>query len=143
MTAKYTDIEKALVNAVKDLLLPDAAIEYDGFLLSEEEKPSDAIWYAIHNLRAPSTAATVGSAGEDNHPGIFQVDLNITTGKGTGDLTEEGDRLASAFPSGTELTYNGQKVKITGTSLSPSRYVSKYTRISLSILYYARTWRNS
>lgn len=138
--SNYLNIEKALIQAYNTVgtLVPTG---YPGKELEEADKP-DGLWAHVHNVRAESDPVTLGDAGEDNHPGFMQIDLNYPKGKGSGDLLVKADELATAFPSGRTLTYNGQEVKVLSTSLGPGRYVGGYYRISLTVNYYARTVRN-
>jgi len=138
VAANYTDIEKALIKAV---LLVDSVTPC-GMPDSELPDLPDGLWLQLHNMRAESNPVTLGDAGEDNHPGILQIDINYPKGKGTSYVLAEGDILASFFTAGKALSYNTQEVKVLGSTLSSGRYVGGYYRISLSINYYARTTRN-
>lgn len=138
MPANYTKIEKALIAAV--LVVDNTTpTQMPGTDLSN--KP-DSLWLAIHNLRAESIPVTLGNAGEDNHPGILQIDINSPKNKGTKLVLEKGDEFAAFFTAGKALLYNAQEVKVLSSSLSPGRYVGGYYRISLSVSYYARTTRS-
>lgn len=138
--SNFTDIEKALINSFKDF---DSTTPrgYPNAPMTPENAP-DSLWLNLHNLRGKTNPATLGDEGEDNNPGVFQIDLNYPKGKGTKELVDKADAIATAFPAGRVLTYNTQKVTITSTSLDPGRYVGGYYRTSLSITYYARTKRN-
>lgn len=138
--SNYLDIEKTLIKAYQAVgtTIPTG---YPGVELADDDKPDD-LWAHIHNVRTDSAPVTLGDAGEDNHNGFLQIDLNYPKGKGSGDLLAKADELATAFPAGRTLTYNGQEVKVLSSALGPGRYVGGYYRISLTINYYARTPRN-
>jgi hypothetical protein len=137
MAANYTDIEKALIAAALsvDAVTP---IAYPNDVL--ETKP-DGLWLQFFNLRGLSNVATLGDAGEDNHPGVFQIDINQPENKGSKDVLAKGDEFATFFKAGKALTYDSQIVRILSCSLGPGRYVGGYYRLSLSVNYYARTTR--
>lgn len=139
--SNYFGIEQALIDAY---IAASAGMPtgYTGAPLSDTAKGEGIIWADVHNMRALSEPATLGDKGEDNHPGFLQIDLNIDLGAGSGTLLQKADTIASAFPAGHKLTYNGQVVTITSTSVGPSRYVGKWNRISVTLYYYARTVRN-
>lgn len=138
MAARYTDIEKALINAV----LSVDNVTPCGMPAAELDEYPDGLWLQLFNLRAESSPVTLGDAGEDNHPGVLQIDINYPKGKGTGDVLSKADEFASFFTAGKSLLYNTQEVKVLSSSLSPGRYVGGYYRVSLSINYYARTTRS-
>lgn len=138
MVANYIDIEKALIAAVS-AVDPTTPRAYPNDELTV--KP-DGLWLNINNLRAESSPVTLGDAGEDNHPGILQIDINYPMNKGSKEVLAKADTIIAYFTSGRTLLYNSQEVKILRCSLSPGRYVGGYYRISVSVNYYARTTRN-
>lgn len=141
MAANYSDIEKALIKGYTDLAL-GYPTSYPAAELDPNNQPSDAPWIALHNLRAESLPATLGNQGEDNHPGLFQIDINTPKNKGSGQSLQIADTILGSFTSGNTLIYNAQEVKISSTSLSPGRYIGGFYRVSVTITYYARTTRN-
>ena len=139
MASNYLDIEKALVSAVLsvDNVTP---IQLPGQTIDDADKPN-GLWLALHNMRAQSEPVTLGDAGEDNHPGFLQIDINYPKQQGTKQVLIKADEFASFFTAGKALIYNTQQVKVLSSSLSPGRYVGGYYRVSLTINYYARTTR--
>ncbi|USL90036.1 hypothetical protein [Vibrio phage vB_VpaS_CHI] len=135
----YYEIERALTKAAKSAI-GAFPISYP----SDELSNTDAIegfWFKVSNLRALSNVATLGSKGEDNHPGVFQIDINLPKSKGEGPLLQKADELVKLFPAGSGFTSNGQAVKLTGTSVSPTRTVNGFLRVSVSLNYYSRSQR--
>lgn len=135
----YYEIERALSKAAR------AAIgKFPISCTSDELSDTDAIegfWFKLSNLRAQSNVATLGSTGEDNHPGVFQIDINLPKNQGEGPLLQKADELAKLFPAGSSFTSGGQAVKLTGTSVSPTRTVKGFLRVSVSLQYYSRSQR--
>ena len=137
MATNYIEIEKALIAAAKavDNTTPM------GHPNDPLENPGPALWLQLHNLRVESLPATLGTQGEDNHPGILQIDINYPQNKGAGIPLQKADEIASYFTAGKRLESNGQQVIVKSTTLSPARYVGGYYRISVDVNYYSRTMR--
>lgn len=135
----YLNIEKALTKAARS-----AIGKFPISCVSDEIANTDEIegfWFKLSNLRAQSNVATMGSKGEDNHPGVFQIDINYPKNLGEGPLLQKADELVKLFPAGSSFTSGGQAVKLTGTSVSPTREVKGFLRVSLSLNYYSRSQR--
>jgi len=138
--SRYLDIEKALIQAYT--VLPDnPPTSYPASNLNDADRPN-ALWVQLTNVRGDSGPVTLGAAGEDNHNGFLQIDINAPRDSGTAVALEKADFYASSFTSGTRLVYNGQEVIVLSTSLSSGRIVGGYYRLSLTINYYARTTRS-
>ena len=138
MPANYTDIEKALIGAVRTV----DAVSPIAYPNNELETKPDAVWLQIHNMRSESAPATLGDAGEDNHPGFLQIDINFPSNKGTKEVLSKADEFAAYFTAGKTLVYAAQEVKVLSCSLTQGRYVGGYYRVSLTVTYYARTFRS-
>lgn len=138
MATNYLDIERALVTAAKavDNVTPM------GHPNDPLEVTGQGLWLQLHNLRVESNPVTLGDFGEDNHPGILQIDINYPQNKGAGIPLQKADEFASYFKAGLRIESNGQQVTVLSSSLSPSRYVGGYYRISVDVKYYSRTTRN-
>ena len=135
----YLNIEKALTKAARS-----AIGKFPISCVSDEIANTDEIegfWFKLSNLRAQSNVATMGSKGEDNHPGVFQIDINYPKNLGEGPLLQKADELVKLFPAGASFTSGGQAVKLTGTSVSPTRTVNGFLRVSVSLNYYSRSQR--
>lgn len=104
--------------------------------------PPSALWLALHLLPTLSEPVTLGENGEDNHEGLFQIDINYPLNSGLGEVLLMADRIAKDYVAGTTLTYNGSQVKIMGSSLSPGRVAGGFYKASLTIRYYARSIRS-
>lgn len=137
MASNYITIEKALIKAVRQV---DNTTPM-GYPNDELEDKPDGLWLQLHNLRSTSVPVTLGDVGEDNHPGLLQIDINYPQNKGSKQVLLKADEFASFFTAGKSLSYNAQEVKVLSSSLSPGRYVGGYYRVSLTVNYYARTTR--
>lgn len=140
MASNYIEIEKGLIAAAKtvDSVTPMGHPNDD---LADEDK-GQALWLQLHNLRAISNPVTLGDQGEDNHPGVLQIDINYPEGKGSKQVLSKSDEFASFFTAGKSLLYNAQEIKVLSCSVGPGRYVGGYYRVSVTVNYYARTVRS-
>lgn len=136
----YALIESTLFGVVRDMF-PSAPISYPSAELAPRERGTDSPWFALHNLRATSFPATLGDGGEDNHPGVLQVDVNVPIGKGSGEALALCDTIASAFPAGRSLPYTGGQVRVSSVSVGQGAKVSGYYTVPVSVTYYARSVR--
>lgn len=99
------------------------------------------VWLQPYNLIAEATPATVGNQGEDNIPGVLQIDVCGPENAGQGALLKVVDSLLPHLEAGKHLAYNGAWVKLRSNSLSRVRQVGGFKVYSLSISYYTRRQR--
>jgi hypothetical protein len=140
VAANYIGIENALVDAVisVDSVTP---MGYPNRDLKDASKPASGLWIQLHNLRGDSSPVTLGDAGEDDHPGILQIDINYPLNKGTASILTKADEFIAFFTAGKAIFSGAQEVRIASCSLSAGRHVEGYYRLSVSVNYYARTTR--
>lgn len=104
--------------------------------------PSAApLWIRTTNLPAGDDPVTLGTNGENELTGIFQLDANVPLNSGEKRLQETLDIFRSFFTPGKSLAYNGVTVVVRGFKTSPARQVDSWHRRSASITYYARIQR--
>lgn len=139
MASNYLSIEKNLIKAViaADSITPT---EFPGMVL---KKTPDSLWLKVHNLRGESSPVTLGDKGEDHHPGILQIDINYPANKGTSDVLQKADELTRFFTAGKRLLYTTQEVVVQASSVTQGRQVGGYYRVSVTVIYYARTSREA
>ena len=158
MASNYTGIEKALLESFLQLNFSGQfgygksygrsygargnfiPIGYIGAMLKPEDKGSD-IWIQLRNLRADSRPVTLGNRGEDNHVGIFQIDINAPKQIGSGKQLSIADKIASHYEAGGGHIEDNQPVHWLGSFASPMLILEGYQKIALSVRYYARTTR--
>jgi len=133
-----TKSRKAIYKALKDLNLglPES---------HENVEPSIGtapIWIRVSYIPNEPTPVTLGLQGEDDMEGILQIDLNIDSGKGTGDLFPIVDQLRNHFTAGRIFAYDGQEVTIRSCGRGVGRMVDSYYRIPVSVIWYSRIQRN-
>lgn len=137
----YGLIESTLFVAVRNLVAP-RPVSYPTAELKPEEQAEDG-WFAVHNLRGLSEPVTLGSKGEDNHPGVLQVDVHTASTLGTGPNLSLCDMIATAFPAGASLGYTGGQVRVDSVSVGPGAIVDGFYRVPVSITYHARSVRRT
>jgi len=135
----YKDIELNIINTML-AFLGSVPLEYSGNPLTDADKTG--VWCSLYNLRGESNPVTLGDKGEDNHPGIIQININNPLSEMEGPVLDLADTILSHFTAGHALTYNAQTVSISRTSLGPTKPVDSYNRATVSLYYYSRTTRN-
>ena len=73
------------------------------------------------SLPGTNTQSSLGTNGQDNAIGIYQVDVMAKPGTGKKASTMMADNIADHFKRGTKLTYNGCSVRIKGASRKAGR----------------------
>jgi hypothetical protein len=98
-------------------------------------------WGAVFNLRASADVASLGAGGQDEHTGVFQIDVNVPENTGTASLLADADTLRAYFIAGRYFTYESQSVLVRRCDVSPIRRVDGWLRVSASVTYSARSTR--
>lgn len=88
-------------------------------------------------IPADNAVATLGTDGENDVRGIFQVSLKYRTGRGNGEILEQADIICAAYPSGRIITANSQQVRILGAQLNGPRSDNGWLRATISINFSA------
>ena len=134
-----TKINAALVTAYRAAMpaLVDAtAYEGASFTPTVGQK-----WAQLTNLRASADPVTLGTGGQDEHSGVFQIDVNVPEDTGTATLLADADTLRAYFVAGRSFTYQTQSVRVRRADVSPIRRVDGWLRVSVSVTYSAITIR--
>lgn len=140
MAANFTDIEKNLILAVKEVDSTTPTGHPNRRLA--DKKKGQGLWLQLHNICGDSSPVTLGDQGEDNHPGILQIDINYPEGRGSKQVLAKADAFVGFFTAGKALLYTAQEIRILSSSIGPGRYVGGYYRVSVSVNYYSRTFRS-
>jgi len=98
-------------------------------------------WGQVFNLRAAADVASLGVGGQDDHTGVFQIDVNVPENSGTAALLADADTLRAYFVVGRAFTYQSQSVRVRRADVSPIRRVDGWLRVSVSVTYSAYTTR--
>ena len=133
MSTVFSDISAAL-DARLNSLSGSAPIAWPNTVF----KPTKGTLYLRPSLLPVSSAQIgLGSAGLDEHAGIYQVDVYAPSGKGRNEAETKADSVADHFKRGTDLTYNGVTVRLGDTSRNEGLIVDDRFVISVSINYSA------
>lgn len=138
---KITDIEQALMRGYVDaaLGLPTAI---DNALF---ERPAlGAPWARVVIIHGTGArAATCGDAGEDEHVGVLQIDVNYPLHGGIADARAKLDQAAAFFYAGRALDSGDARVTVRVPYPGPGREVDGYYRRTLTVPWSARTPRRA
>lgn len=89
-------------------------------------------------LPARSAASGLGTAANNDHTGIYQVDVFWTENKGESLAFARAGEIALHFKRGTRLADNGYVVSVNDPpSLSPSLTANGFVQVPVSIPYWA------
>ena len=137
MTNDPANIDKALRTAVIALLgtTPYAA---EGIVF---DPPQTGVYCELTNLPGLVFAATLGSGGEDEHVGLYQVDVVQPKIEGTKATDAIVSALYQAFPIGKGMQFNNQAVIVSGFQRSGRRTDGTRNRVAVSIYWRAHLTR--
>lgn len=108
------------------------------------DKPAETPWASVWIVPSPGgvRAVTCGDAGEDEHVGIVQVDLNYPMRRGTRDQRLMCDKLATFFVAGRRMISGLANVLVVSCDKSMGREVDGWWRVSMTVTWRARVARN-
>lgn len=110
---------------------------------------------ALENIDAPTSTETPYLAGfmllgdteqadlfwTESRPGIYQVDINVGSAKGSAPINKMADLLNSAFKAGSTVTRNAICAQVQSVSLGPLIVDNGWAKRPLSINFVAYTER--
>ena len=99
-------------------------------------------WAAVFIIPNQPSVATLGDAGDDEHDGIVQIDLNYPTHQGTGLCLQKADFIRENYSAGKRFELEGQEIGITSCGRSSGRQIDGVYTISLTISWWAYTRRS-
>lgn len=135
------DLRAALIQGYLTAVLPAVLpTEYENTKFTVPD--GCALWTSVKQLPTGDDPVTLGSGGENEVTGIFQIDVNVPLDTGEKQLQETLDILRSFFTPGKVLTYNGVTVTVKRFNKSPARQIAGWHRRSASVYYYNRTPRS-
>lgn len=130
-------VHSALVSAFNSLGHSDDDTAYE----QREFTPPDGLYYSLFNLPADRVPLTLGSDGEDDYVGVFQIDVVSKTGEGVRTIIEAAQVLTAFFTAGTWLNKDGQAVFIRRSQMSQPRKQDVRLVVSVSVFWQARIKR--
>lgn len=136
-----TNILKGLNQEFKNLVTANGWNAGYAEVNDAEKGAANALWLQSHWIPSETTPVTTGNGGEDNNPGTYQIDINRPKNRLLMEQMDAVDIVANHFTAGKIITYNNTNITVVSSSVSPSRYVGGFRRVSLSVRYYARTIR--
>lgn len=137
MTNDPANIDKALRTAVIAALgvTPYAA---EGITF---DPPQTGVYCELNNVPGQTFAVGLGSGGEDEHVGFYQVDVVQPMIEGTKATDAIVSQLYQLFPAGRGMQFNGQAVTVSGFQRGGRRKDGTRNRVAVSIYWRAHTTR--
>lgn len=136
-----SSIDRALEVAAVAALGPafTGRIAFEGFGFS----PPVGVWAQLTNMPAGAAVSSLGEGGQDEHVGVYQIDVSVPESGGNprAVLLGHADRIRAYFVAGRSFSYSGQVVRVRSASRSPIRRVDGWLRVSVSVTYSAFSTR--
>lgn len=107
-STKYADQQKALNKRLSDFQSTNIAWEGAGY----NPTPGTTYLEPLFFPGRPSQATLGPNGGQNEHTGIYIINVKAPAGDGWDAGGAIADNIADHFKRGTTLTYNGQKVRI-------------------------------
>ena len=134
----FEGIDKAFVGAIVDngsFGLP-VAFENDRYDDSDGEP-----YLRVFLLPAPTTQATLGDTGCDEHIGIFQINIKYPTNTGASIIKQKADEINAIIKSGATFTNDDVNVRIKNVSIQNVTVSDGFAVLPMLIEYFAFTER--
>jgi hypothetical protein len=104
--------------------------------------PADGTAFAqVFFLPEQPKVATLSGIGEDEHIGIFQINLNYPQGSGSGAAADKADAIREYFEAGTKFVTDSQGVLILSSGRASGRNDGGWFILPITIEFMARTTR--
>ena len=131
----FRDISAALDKHLNEMDgLPDVAWEnanYEPVIGSTFVRPT--------NIQGDTIQTSLGTNGNDETEGLYQVDVFTSSNTGKGAAIELADLIGDRFKRGQYLTYNGVNVRIKQTSRGVGINSDGWYQIPVNIQYLSIT----
>lgn len=143
-------IRAALIQAAQDFLTGNSTIsttegDVEGLptvksdKIAWENKNFDTqgkeTWCSVFYRPNPPISRTIGPGGFDEINGFIQIDFNVGTDSGEGDLLSWNQKARLFFHGGRYFQNAGHSVIVTSSSLGQSRLVENNFRQSLTVAF--------
>ena len=117
----YSEIQSALteewVRVNENVLVNELPTSYQNVAF---EIPDGDPWAAVFLLASLSNIGSLGSNGDDEFSGIFQIDLMYPLGEGIFRINEAIDLIRGEYKAGKYLTYSGGTQWVLVVSCGPT-----------------------
>lgn len=132
------EIERSFLQSLNSLVLTEPLLHLvpiENINTSLDSYPE--LWLKFNVVRGNTTPATLGLQGQDNHNGFVQIDVNVPTGLGTGQVLKVADKIKKYYRAGL----NVGPATVGSSSVSSGRFVGSWYRVSVTVFYYSRIAR--
>lgn len=86
-------------------------------------------------LPAETEAIAISNTAEDEHTGIYQIDIFQPFNAGKKDVIDMADSIADKFKRNTNLAYNSINVRVRNVSIGALRIEGSWASISVEVSY--------
>lgn len=130
-------VHSALVTSVDGLGIDPDLIAYPS---REFIPPADdhTIWYSLDSLPGGRDPLTLGSAGQDEYVGVFQIDVSGPVGEGVVDVLKAASVVTAFYTAGKEFIKDDVVVHIRKSEISHPRKDGVRLSVSVSIYWTTR-----
>lgn len=99
-------------------------------------------WAKVHFIPNQPSVGSLGTYGDDETDGIFQIDINYPLDQGNGDTNAKADQIRAHFKAGTSFSHNGQSVRVKSCGAGRGRSDGGWWRVPITVMWTARIARN-
>lgn len=138
MASPFLDIQRVFYGMLEVLESTGTPVQYE----NQEYTPTNQQQFIRGTIIPASTeVATLGTNGEDEHLGLFVLDVFTTAGKGANEAVFVADVVANSYPAGYSATVNSTIVQFISVNRSVGSIVDGFYKMSVIIRYRARAFR--
>jgi hypothetical protein len=132
-------IEKALITAWNAFNAGAISTAYENANFAPVEGTP---WAQVFFLPEQPKVATLSGIGEDEHLGIFQINLNYPQGAGAGAAADKADAIREYFEAGARFAFDSQDVLVLSSGRASGRNSQGWYILPVEINFMARTARS-
>jgi hypothetical protein len=115
----------------------DTAYENDNF-----EPINGTPWAQVFFLPEQPKAVTLSGTGEDEHTGIFQINLNYPKSAGAGAASDMAALIFEHYQAGARFAFSGQEVLVLSCGRAGGRNDGDWYIVPITIDFLSRTARS-
>ncbi len=101
------------------------------------DPPEGGVYWRSFLLPGDPSAVGLGTAAENFHVGVYQVDVVAPAGSGWGVASESAAKVISLFKRGTDMTGSNIHLRVTSAQPGPGLREGARFKIPVSIFYRA------
>lgn len=130
------NINAALVTAFQSAMSTLGEVVPVAYEGRDFSPPANGKWLQIFNVPAERAVATLGTGGEDNLAGFFQINIYTPENTGTAPIYDLADHFLRFFQHGKILTYSGTEVRVHRSEATGIQKGSNSASQTISLTFY-------